>query len=215
MADFASSYLDPAWKKRKAGESHELPTDTAFSGIFQGFTEIGSALDALKLIEELFRLAPPRSKRIDKDQYLKFLVGSYLQEMYILEQRLAAYATKMSRLYGHRSLPSSVNRVVYEPLKGLIDTRGTHVHQQRFSDERLDSVSTLAFFRRVGHALGEDLELEYKVAQLYWRKRVRENNQFMRRIVNQYCSVLEVVICRNGKVTLPESVCSSGKTADA
>lgn len=203
MADFASGYLDPAWKKRKAGKNHELPTDGAFSEIFYGFTEIGSALDALKLIEELLRLAPPRSKRVDKDSYLKFLVGSYLQEMYILEQRLTAYATKLSRLYGNRSLPSTVKRVVYEPLEGLINTRGAHVHQRRFSDERLDSVSTLALFRRVGHELGEDLEFEYKVAQLHWSKRVRENNQTMRRIVDQYCALLEIVICRDGKVVLP------------
>ena len=203
MADFASDYLDPAWKKRKAGESHELPTDGAFSDVFHGFTEIGSALETLALTEELLSLAPPRSKRVDKDNYIKFLVGSYLQEMYILEQRLTAYATKLSRLYRNRSLPGTVKRVVYEPLEGLINTRGAHVHQRRFSDERLDSVSTLALFRRVGHELGEDLEFEYKLAQLYWSKRVRENNLSTRRIVDQYCALLEAVICKDGKVTLP------------
>lgn len=203
MADFASGYLDPAWKKKKAGESHELPTDGVFSEIFHGFTEIGGALEALALIEELLGLAPPRSKRVDKDNYIKFLVGSYLQEMYILEQRLTAYAKKLARLYRKPSLPGAVKNVVYEPLEGLINTRGAHVHQRRFSDERLDSVSTLALFRRVGHALGEDLEFEYKMAQLHWKKRVRENNQTTRRIVDQYCAILEVVICKDGKVAFP------------
>jgi len=203
MADFASSYLDPAWRKRKIGERHELATDGVFSEIFSGFTEIGSALDALALIEELLRLAPPRSKRVDKDSYLKFLVGSYLQEMYILEQRLTAYATKLSRLYRKPLLLGTVKSVVYEPLKELINTRGAHVHKRRFSDERLDSVSTLAFFRREGHELGEDLESEYKLAQLEWSKRVRDNNRATRRIIDQYCALLEVVICKDGKVTFP------------
>lgn len=81
MTDFASAYLDPAFKKKKAGENHELPTDGVFSEIFYGFTEIGSALDALALLEKLLSLSPPRSKKIDKDSYIKFLVGSYLQEM--------------------------------------------------------------------------------------------------------------------------------------
>jgi len=203
MADFASDYLDSAWKKREAGESHELLTDGAFSDIFYGFTEIGSALETLALTENLLSLAPPRSKRVDKDSYIKFLVGSYLQEMYILEQRLTAYATKLSRIYRNKSLLGAVKRVVYEPLEGLINTRGAHVHQRRFSDERLDSVSTLALFRRVGHELGEDLELEYKLAQLYWSKRVRENNLTTRRIVDQYCVLLEAMIWKNGKVKLP------------
>ena len=34
-----------------------------------------------------------------KDEYIKFLVGAYLQEVYVLEQRLSAYAKKTSRLY--------------------------------------------------------------------------------------------------------------------
>lgn len=29
---------------------------------------------------------------------------------------------------------------------------------RRFTDERLDMISTIALFRRVGHQLGEDLE---------------------------------------------------------
>lgn len=203
MADFASGYLDPAWKKKKAGESHELPTDGQFSDVFHGFTEIGSALDALALTEELLRLAPPRSKRIDKDSYLKFLVGSYLQELYILEQRLTAYAKKISRLYCNPSLPTAVRRIVYEPLEGIIGTRGAHVHHRRFTDERLDMVSSLALFRRVGHQLGDDLEFEYKFAQLEWSKRVKENNEATRKIVDHYCTLLKVVACKDGKVFLP------------
>lgn len=203
MADFASGYLDSAFKKRESGESYELPTDDQFSVVFHGFTEISGALDALALTEELLRLAPPRSKRIDKDNYLKFLVGSYLQEMYILEQRLTAYAKKLSRLYRKPSLPSAVQRVVFEPLEGIINTRGAHVHQHRFTDERLDMVSTMALFRRLRHQLGDDLEFEYKLAQREWSKRVKENNQATREIVNQYCKLLKAVICEDRKIFLP------------
>lgn len=203
MTDFASGYLDPILKKHNAGKTYGLTTDSMFSEIFQGFTEIGSALETLALTEKLLRLAPPRSKSVDKDSYIKFLVGSYLQEMYILEQRLTAYATKLSRLYRIPSLPSTVQRVVFEPLKGLIITRGAHVHQRRFSDKSLESIATLALFHRAGYKLGENFEFEYKLVQLEWSKRVRKNNQATRRIVDQYCTLLEVVICKDGKVTLP------------
>lgn len=203
MADFASDYLGPAWEKKKAGESYELPTDVQFSEIFEGFTEIGSALEALTLTQELLRLASPRSKRIDKDSYLKFLVGSYLQELYILEQRLTAYAKKISRLYNKPSLPAAVRRVVYEPLEGIINTRGAHVHQRRFTDECLGMVSTIALFRRAGHQLGDDLEFEYKLAQSQWSKRVKENNKATRALIDQYCTLLNDAICSDGKIVLP------------
>ena len=82
-------------------------------------------------------------------------------------------------------------------------TRGAHVHDSRYTDKRIDSVSTLALFRRLGHKLGEDLEFEYKLAQLEWRKIVKQNNHVVRTIVNQYCKILMPVICKDGKICFP------------
>ncbi|BCK88443.1 hypothetical protein MIZ01_2247 [Sideroxyarcus emersonii] len=203
MADFASAYLDSAYKKKKAGEKFELPTDGHFLTVFYGFTEIQSTLDALALTETLIGLAPPRSKHIDKDCYLKFLVGAYLQEVYILEQRLTTYAKKLSRLYRKPALPPAVRKVVYEPLQGIISTRGSHVHNRRYSDETLDMVSTTALFRRLKHQLGEDLEFDYKVAQSNWKKQINANNKTTRKIIDMYCELLQVVICKNDKIVLP------------
>lgn len=203
MADFASAYLDPAFKKRKAGQAFELPSDGQFSTVFYGFTEISEALDALSLTEVLIRLAPPRSKKIEKDRYLKLLVSAYLQEIYILEQRLTAYAKKISRLYHKPSLPSLVHHVVYEPLEGIISTRGAHVHSRRFTDEHLDIVSTMALFRRLGHKLGDDLEFEYALARDEWGKRIKTNNEATRSLVDQYCKLLRAVMCKDGKIVLP------------
>lgn len=201
MADFAADYLNPAIEGRNGVK--KLKTDEEFSAIFYGFTEIGEALDALKLVQQLIQIAPPRSKHIDKDSYLKFLVGSYLQEMYILEQRLTAYAKKLSRLYEHPLLPSLVHSVVFEPLQGIISVRGAHVHQSRFTDKNLDLVSTMALFKRAGHALGEDLDIEYKFAQWNWSKRVKENNKKTYDIINSYSKIIAAAICKNGAVCLP------------
>ena len=204
MADFASAYLDPAFKKQKAGEPYELPTDGQFSSVFYGFTEISAALEGLSLTEVLIGVAPPRAKRIEKDRYLNFLVGAYLQEVYILEQRLTAYAKKISRLYRKPALPSAARRIVYEPLAGIIDTRGVHVHSHRFTDAHLDMVSTMALFRRLGHQLGDDLDFEYTVARHEWSKRINTNNEATRHLVDQYCKLLRAVMCEKGKIVLPQ-----------
>jgi hypothetical protein len=203
MADFASAYLEPAFKVKKSGSSLERPTDSQFSTIFYGFTEISSTLDALFLTEKLVGLAPPRSKGINKDEYIKFLVGAYLQEVYILEQRLSAYAKKISRLYRMPSLPSMIKKIVYEPLEAIITTRGSHVHAQRYSDKDLDMVSTTALFHRLKHELGTDLDIDYYFAQQEWKKRIKKNNAVTRKIVDQYFKVLHSIICVDGVISFP------------
>jgi hypothetical protein len=113
MADFAADYLRPLREAEKRGEKLVRPTDSAFENVFFGFMEISDTLDVLALTETLFRLAPP-AKRIKKSQYLQFLIGAYLQEVYILEQRLKAYAKKTARLYKIES-PRELRRL--QPLR--------------------------------------------------------------------------------------------------
>lgn len=203
MADFSADYLEPKFKKQQAGEEHELPTDQTFWDIFKGFTEIGDSLDAIALIEELLRTPPPRRKAVRKDHYIKLLVGSYLQEMYILEQRMSAYGKKISRLYGVRSLPEQVQKIVYVPMENLINLRGAHVHQNRFSDENLDRVGMFALFESVGHKFGEHLLDHYHLAQISWAKQVEKNNKETRKIVDEYCSLFIPIVAAGGKIFLP------------
>ena len=206
MADFAADYLDPAFKKKQAGEVHHRPTDTMFEEIFRGFTEIGASMDTLELLEELLKAPPSRRKAIRKDRYLKFLIGSYLQEMYILEQRMTAYGKKISRLYGARPLPAAIKEMVYTPLENLISVRGAHVHERRFSDEHLDRLGMFATLNCVGHTLGEHLEDEYFTSQITWAERVSKNNKSTRKIIDQYCAMIKPIITDSGKIFIPKKV---------
>jgi len=79
LAKFASAYMDPASKAKMRGEQYLRPTDKAFASVFNGFTEIANTLEALELAEVLIGLPAPKSRRIKKDEYLKFLIGAYLQ----------------------------------------------------------------------------------------------------------------------------------------
>jgi len=56
--------------------------------VFVHFSEISNSLDRLREIALLLRSAPPKSSKISKVSYLKFLVESHLQELYILRERL-------------------------------------------------------------------------------------------------------------------------------
>lgn len=203
MADFAAEYLEPAYKSRISGEDLKRPTDSAFESIFRGYLEISESLDSLELALRLIGLAPPRAKGVDKGKYLSFLVAAYLQDIYILEQRMTAYATKLSRLYKLPGLPSIVNEIVYQPLENIIKARGAHVHTRRYADEHLDAVETFALFKRVGHGLGNHLDDEYRIAQLHWMKLAKTNNIQIRQIAERYFKVVKAAIFVEGRIKFP------------
>ncbi len=203
MADFASDYLTPAHEHFVAGNKLKRPTDSAFELIFRGYFEISESLELLDLGEKLLGTAPPRAKGIDKHKYLGFLISAYLQDIYILEQRLSAYATKISRLYKKPMLPEIIKSIVYEPLQKIISIRGAHVHSRRYTDEHLDAVGTFALFDRVGHELGQHLDGQYKIAQLYWKSLSKKNNTQIKQLVDQYFAELKPVLIIDDKVVFP------------
>ena len=200
MLDLSRDYLSPGHStldhKPNAAERK------LFTLVFEGYTEIIEAVDMLELTETLLSTAPPRSKKIDPARYLHFLVGSYFGELYILEQRMKSYASQISRAYGSQ-ITAQARKIVYVPLEDLIKLRGAHVHVARFTDESIRAVSMMSLFKRTGHHLGEDLEIEYKMAQKKWVKAVRENNQALQKILHQYFSLVETVISKDGKIFLP------------
>lgn len=204
MADSATEHFGPLIPRLKGGKISDLP-DKNFVQIFYGFTDISATLDALKLTEILMGLSPPRSSKVKKDDYLKFLVGAYLQEVYILEQRLSAYGKKISRLYQRKDLPEKVKQIVYEPLEKIINTRGSHVHQERYTDEELNIVSMLVLLNHLKDAYGEDVQFEYAHARKKWKSRIEQNNKATESIVDQYFDLLFINMCKEGKLLLPVS----------
>lgn len=215
MAEFSGTYIGPAWAGKKRGESLVRSTDRAFEAVFLGFTEITNALEALTLTETLIGLAAPRSSKVEKDKYLKFLIGAYLQEVYILEQRLSAYATKLCRIYKLSSELPRLLAVVRDAFGGIVRTRGSHVHSQRYSDQKLDILSTMAMVSRFQEEFTDEMHFEYKVAQLHWRKTVKANNAATRVLIDGYFDLLFPQISKAGKFVLPRTGCESPHTSQA
>lgn len=212
MSTFSKSYIDPALKsKREMGVVLDRPTDSAFSSVFDGFIEIANALDALKLCETLIVIAPPRSKVIKHDEYIKFLVGAYLQEMYILEQRLSTYATRMSRLYKNPQIDRNFKQLIEKSLEGIVSIRGKHVHAKRYSDDELDMLSTLTLISQFDSTYTEHVQDQYKLTKLEWGKKIKTNNSETRKIVNYYFDILYPIMTTNDQIALPR-VGKSAKT---
>lgn len=88
MANWAAEYMQPFIGVDGDREEMPEPSRVFLAKLFCGFTEVSGAEEALRLSEVLISLAPPRSRKIRKDEYLKYHINAYIQEVYILKERL-------------------------------------------------------------------------------------------------------------------------------
>lgn len=210
LAEWASDYMRPIIENHQKGTLTEPSKHKPFNTIFYGFTEITNTFDALKLSEVLVSVAPPRSSRINNDEYIKYLINTYLQDVYILKERLNTYATKLKRMHersGRRYLVQEHIDPLFEFVKtsldGLVNTRGSHVHANRYSDDELDNVAQMALISKYNPEYEFHYKFSYKKAQRTWASRIRSNNEATEKLLDRYFESIIKVVKVNGSVFMP------------
>jgi hypothetical protein len=68
------------------------PQDIFFGDLFYGFNEIFISFERLKDLEVYISRFPNTKTLIAKIDYLRFLIENYLNEMYLLKERLNKYS---------------------------------------------------------------------------------------------------------------------------
>lgn len=222
IANWAVEYTRPSVEA--SGEPRASPSSrdrSFFNRLFGGFVEISAAWDELRLIEVLVSVAAPRSRKIDRDQYVKHLIGMYLQEVYILKERLSTYAKRTIRAYSKTSRADHVSdsiepllRVVDETFEGIVSIRGSHVHATRYTDEDLNRMSSMALISKYDTGYAGQSQFEYRRARAVWSKRIQENNEATRQLLDHYFDLVYMAITENGIILTPtwhpERGCADG-----
>ena len=210
MAKWASAYMKPIIDNKLGGTLSEPSKHVPFNTIFSGYTEISNTFDALKLSGTLISVAPPRSKKINNDEYIKYLINMYLQDMYILKERLNAYATKLKRMHikaGRKALVDEFIEPLFTDVKssfdGIVNTRGMHVHSTRYSDDALDDVTQMGLISRYDSSFTPHFNYSYKKAQKLWASRISKNNEDTEKILDHYFSELMKVVKVKDSVFMP------------
>ena len=121
-----------------------------FTGqLVRGNLEIQTAYFTIRNVRRFFSRSP-RGLVNRRSDYLGFVVHAYLNEIYILEQRMCAYLKKLPKDAAKNSevrnnlekIRPDLLKVVKDAFKGINGTRGAHVHEQRFCDEGIDRLRT-------------------------------------------------------------------------
>lgn len=203
MANLAGAYMEPSLAARKQGKDLVRPSDAQFQAVFKGFTEITDAQESIRVASVFIGLSPPRTKRATKGAYLKLHVSSLLHETYILEERLTSYAVKMGRVYGNKSVGKAADKLAHTAFSKVRLARGSHVHQQRFTDQGLDLVDMIELVRDFKDSGDLYYEDHFKDAQLEWRITSSKLVDDSKLLLDRYFDILWPVMGCGDTIFLP------------
>ena len=210
MADWTKRLLEPHMDAIKAGKPFVNSQEQLLDTIFNGFIDISDTYEALVLSETLISVAPPRSKKIEHDKYIKYVVNTYLQDVYILKERLNSYATKIMRIHnksGRENLTIEHIKPLFEIIKnkfqGIVDVRGGHVHAERYSDSELSDASFMALVSNNSSNFKFEYTDSLTKAKVIWYERMKTNNIETKNVLDLYFKSLIRVVKDGDSVFTP------------
>ena len=194
----------------------QTPSEIFFSKLYNGFREISDSYYCLLDIDTYIGRFPYGNTKISKTRHLAYHMENYLNEIYILKERLNSYFTTIGRLYRkdkrHKDILKSTKPLftfVNNALKGIIDTRGAHVHKTRFSDEDMDRLSSQELLADHG---GEELriikdlfKIDFGVTRREYKQTIKSNNEQIKKMLDVCFDILlEIVVNNEGQLRYPK-----------
>ncbi len=179
-------------------------------------TEIQTTLDTMRDIEFYMGRFPYDEAKIAKHRHLIFHVQAFLNELYILHERLLSLLKFVERQYRKdprldyiKDVCKLLRNFVTESMKKGIAIRGHHVHEWRLSDNDHDRLIGMSLHMRMPHvevqkAFRAYYDSEYKKIRARRRKWVASGNEVSQELVDGYFDALfEVVFDANGVMMYP------------
>lgn len=201
------------------------PQDFFFGNLFYGFNEIAISFERLKDLEVYISRLSNIKTPIEKIDYLSFLFENYLNETYILKERLNKYSKKIrdsyiedKRYISLREICILLINTVEDSLKNITNLRGSHIHDVRYLDKDIKRLTSLILYKeyldRLQKYLPEDYVIpnfknEYHKLRKKWKKIFKDNNKQVKILLNIYFeAMLKIVFKNNGEISYPEK-CNS------
>jgi len=218
IADFSPQYFKPFYEAKLKGEElYPSEKDLEYI-IFTEFNEISSSLENIRLTLSFISIIPPKSKKINRSDYLKYHVHVYLQEIYILKERLNEYATIIQRKYSKinkgidiKEFMKPLFQLIKITFKDITNARSQHVHSERFSDNDLDWLSSTTFLSKFHQEYEIPSKMAYKKASQKWKKTIKNNIEEINKIIDIYFDTIYVIITKQNNLLLPNKTLERNK----
>ncbi len=194
------------------------PKEKSLKKVLSGFSEIESAFQVLRDIPFYIKRFPPKNSDVSKNRFLNYHIGNYLNENYILRERLVTYQKVITRMYKNDRRLTEMGKhvkkleLLVSGFDGIVLTRGKHVHQERYDDEDFERLN---IYERMTKEADDD-PLVSVIGKLYplalneyrkkWVKIISDNNDKIKEILDIYFEILyDVVFDKSGNWINPNS----------
>ncbi|HDS1122871.1 TPA: hypothetical protein QDZ60_000112 [Stenotrophomonas maltophilia] len=214
MADWVSATMSAKGKGVPDPEDFSQPELELFNEVFRRFADISEAVDNIELCTRFVSARTPRGRDLKLDAYLNYHISFYLQEIYILKERLKKYAKKVMRLrrdLGHAVEPRRYTKIidlVERSLSSIVSARGSHVHDRPFTGDEMRMLGMYSFL--AVHSKGDTMwrayaRAEYSDVRRVWVKRLVANQAELKELLDAFFSFLHLEVFESGLATPPNN----------
>jgi hypothetical protein len=188
------------------------PEQQLFSRLWWGYVEIEDSYEVLPDVAVYIRRFPSNLGEIPKVRYLQYHIGSFLNEVYILLQRLDAYTKTVTRSYRKddrlKAMAAQLDSLntYLSGFSRIVEVRGSHVHVVRYSDEGLDRLSLLELLSRDGKPGVNRVLFQFHLRETRkkWVRIIGESVGKIQQILDAYFDVLnEIIFDGDGELIVP------------
>lgn len=171
------------------------PNEVFMGKLFYGFVEIYNSFEVLLDLPVLISRFPYSSTRITRVRFLRHNIEGFLNEVYLLKERMIKYTKIIERYYREESIKHlciNLRDIVETTLKPIILQRGVHVHQVRYSDDKLEQLEMLELLSKSEEASSFTYyyDQKYKEVRREWRTKIDGNNNEIKGLLDHYFNKL-------------------------
>jgi hypothetical protein len=153
---------------------------------------------------------------LSKESYLQILVEAHLNEVYVLQQRIAKYLKRLVRAFNGdprcatlQALQAKALLVVEAAFNPVTAARSSHVHEWRFSDEGISRLAMINSAARLGpKRMRAYYRSEHARICKKWRKTFAQNYANVEEIVGECFGALYPLIFdeRTAELVVPSKL---------
>ena len=218
--EIGESILNTAFDKEGPRSARRANDNLTFISekLFKPSSEIFANIEALENIAVYARSFPYRRQGISRVDYLKYHIENYLNEIYILKNRLIAFLNLVDRAYRKcdrraeiKANLSPLYGTVHGALEGYVNVRGSHVHQNRYTDSDFDRLTTLNLLSMSGDDDASELFRNmfyesYRITRRKWTGKIKNDLSSLETLLDLYYASLTRSLIKEGKIVYPSNV---------
>jgi len=173
--------------------------------LFENMREISILLSNLRDSKKYVWMNPSKSKYSKKNipmaRYLNYHLHSYLNNLYILEERIKSFLKKIKRATNNSQLKDSISKFeinIIEILKETRNIRNNHVHQARYIDEDISRLESFEDYLKTDFnsiiISKKHISMAYSKVKAEWLKYMKNNNDLIADLISKYFDFITTCI---------------------